>query len=314
MHREPEVIILSSYCSGVQKEGIFLAFPKDCNVSIKKVPSVLYCVESHLQFRIMAAMSTSTATAIEQQTSVNLHNDTTTYTKDTYLPSDEDIKRSLNVYSYNFFLFLYDYWVLGIVTRFAWRCPVPTHILPFFRKHKGKTTHLDIGVGTGYYTRNADFDKSTIVTLMDLNEVCLTTAAKRFEAAHPREQTKLVRADAFQPLPAELGDFDAVSLFYFLHCLPGPMSVKCSIFANLAPRLRPGGCVYGATIVDDVEGVEHNWFGKKVLNRGNADGWFSNRGDSEHGLREGLGKYFDQMETEVVGTICLFRAWKPKTV
>jgi hypothetical protein len=45
---------------------------------------------------------------------------------------------------------LYDWWVLEVSNRLAWRCPTSTVLLPFFAAHVG-ARHLDVGVGTGYY-------------------------------------------------------------------------------------------------------------------------------------------------------------------
>ena len=49
------------------------------------------------------------------------------------------------------FLRLYDVFVLWFSNRFAWRCPTPTVLLPFFKAHIGTEAHMDVGVGTGYY-------------------------------------------------------------------------------------------------------------------------------------------------------------------
>lgn len=223
------------------------------------------------------------------------------------LPSKDAIIRSTNIYSVPLTLIIYDYWVLGFVTRFAWRCPTTTHLLPFFRSNVG-AKHLDVGVGTGYYLCNADIPKDGQVTLVDLSQDSLDKAATRFNRP---ETTTAVLHDIFEPLPAELGDYDSISMFYLLHCLPGTMAEKCSIFGHLQKRLREGGCVYGATILGS--GVQHNGFGNMILNYGHQEGFFCNRDDSEESLAGELGKYFEQVETRVVGTICLFKGSKPKT-
>ena len=44
------------------------------------------------------------------------------------------------------------------------------------------------------------------------------------------------------------------------------------------------------------------------------EGVFCNRQDSEAGLRSEMGKYFEEVETRVVRTVCLFRGSKPKGV
>ena len=140
-------------------------------------------------------------------------------------------------------LAVYDWWVLGVVTTYAWRCPTTSYLLPFFRKH-ASVKHLDIGVGTGYYLSNADLPPEATVTLVDLNANSLETA----EARLGREGTRTVLHDIFEPLPKELGNFDSISLFYLMHCLPGSVEKKCQIFGHLKDRLNDGGCVYGGAL------------------------------------------------------------------
>ncbi|EHC89260.1 SAM-dependent methyltransferases YbcY [Salmonella enterica subsp. enterica serovar Rubislaw str. A4-653] len=65
-----------------------------------------------------------------------------------------------------FTLSLYDWWVLNISNKYAWKCPTDTRLLPFFLHHMGET-HLDIGVGTGYYLKHAPATHA--ISLMDLN-------------------------------------------------------------------------------------------------------------------------------------------------
>lgn len=48
-----------------------------------------------------------------------------------------------------FTLSLYDWWVLNISNKYAWKCPTDTRLLPFFLHHMGET-HLDIGVGKSF--------------------------------------------------------------------------------------------------------------------------------------------------------------------
>lgn len=75
-----------------------------------------------------------------------------------------------------FTLSLYDWWVLNISNKYAWKCPTDTRLLPFFLHHMGET-HLDIGVGTGYYLKHAPATHA--ISLMDLNPDSLKIAASR---------------------------------------------------------------------------------------------------------------------------------------
>ena len=47
-------------------------------------------------------------------------------------------------------LSIYDWLILGVFSTFVWRCPTDGILLPFFRENVSET-HLDVGVGTGYF-------------------------------------------------------------------------------------------------------------------------------------------------------------------
>lgn len=111
---------------------------------------------------------------------------------------------------------LYDWWVLGVSNRLAWGCPTKEHLLPHFLEHLGNN-HLDIGVGTGFYLTHVP--ESSLISLMDLNEASLNAASTR--AGESKIKHK-INHDVFEPYPAALhGQFDSISMFYLLHCLPG---------------------------------------------------------------------------------------------
>ena len=220
------------------------------------------------------------------------------------LPEKAARTQSAAIYTH-WLLAVYDWWILGVVTTYAWRCPTTSYLLPFFRKH-ASVKHLDIGVGTGYYLSNADLPPEAIVTLVDLNANSLETAQARLG----REGTRTVLHDIFEPLPKELGNFDSISPFYLMHCLPGSVEKKCEIFGHLKDRLNDGGCVYGATILG--AGVKHNIFGRAILTLGNSKGFFTNRDDSEAGFVNALGAYFGEVEVELQGTVLIVKCSKPK--
>ena len=220
------------------------------------------------------------------------------------LPDKAARIKATEAYSH-WLLAIYDWWVLGVVTTYAWRCPTTSYLLPFFRKH-ASLKHLDIGVGTGYYLSNADWPPEATVTLVDLNANSLETA----EARLAREGTRTVLQDIFEPLPKKLGNFDSISLFYLMHCLPGSVKEKCQIFGHLKDRLNDGGCVYGATILG--AGVKHNIFGRAILTLRNSKGFFTNRDDSEAGFANALRVYFEEVEVELQGTVLMFKGSKPK--
>ena len=52
-------------------------------------------------------------------------------------------------------LAVYDLWVLGLSNRWIWKCPT-ARLLELYNRH-ASDHHLDVGVGTGFFSQNADF-------------------------------------------------------------------------------------------------------------------------------------------------------------
>ncbi|QAU81954.1 class I SAM-dependent methyltransferase [Escherichia coli] len=172
---------------------------------------------------------------------------------------------------------LYDWWVLGVSNRLAWGCPTKEHLLPHFL---------------------------SLISLMDLNEASLNAASTR--AGESKIKHKISH-DVFDPYPAALhGQFDSISMFYLLHCLPGNISTKSCVIRNAAQALTDDGTLYGATILGD--GVVHNSFGQKLMRIYNQKGIFSNTKDSEEGLTHILSEHFENVKTKVKGTVVMFSA------
>lgn len=200
-------------------------------------------------------------------------------------------------------LALYDTWVLGISNRYAWRCPTNEILLPFFRTNV-LTRHLDIGVGTGYYLAKAQLPPSCQVTLMDLNASSLAAAKRRIG----QRVSRTILHDVLTPIPHH-ERFDSISLFYLLHCLPGPLEAKAAIFSHLKHNLLPSGVLFGATILGE-EG-KHNGFGRKLMDIYNKKGIFGNRHDTQHGFETHLREHFRDVTLKLEGCVLLFRATQP---
>lgn len=110
------------------------------------------------------------------------------------------------------------------------------------------------------------------------------------------------------PLPGT-ERFDSISLFYLLHCLPGPLEAKGAIFGNLKYSLRPDGVLFGATILGDEAG--HNAFGRKLMNLYNSKGIFGNRHDTQAGFEACLRKHFGEVSLQREGCVLMFSASQP---
>ncbi|MBJ9240720.1 class I SAM-dependent methyltransferase [Citrobacter braakii] len=200
---------------------------------------------------------------------------------------------------------IYDWWVLGVSNRFAWGCPTREYLLPHFLQHIGKK-HLDIGVGTGYYLPVIPAEYS--ISLLDLNEASLEAASRR---AGSNRITKRIQHDVCQSFPdMMLKQYDSVSMFYLLHCLPGVMEQKSPVIKNAAEALTDDGVLFGATILG--KGVQHNLFGRKLMHIYNKKGIFSNTLDSEESLAKILSEHFNTVNIKREGMVALFSATNKK--
>ena len=111
----------------------------------------------------------------------------------------------------------------------------------------------------------------------------------------------------FRDLEAvEAEPFDSIGLNYLLHCLPGPMTAKAVAFDNLSPLLRPGGTIFGGTVLR--HGIRLPLQARGLMSMYNAMGIFGNSRDSLDGLRSELESRFDDVAIETHGCVALFRA------
>src|SRR5882672_6298364 len=219
--------------------------------------------------------------------------------------TEADVAKGAAVYS-RAALMAYDAFVLGFSNSLAWRCP--SRVLVEFYNQNVSADHLDIGVGTGYFLDRCKFPvASPRLTLVDLNPNCLRVTEKRLRRNHPSyDLAGCHLANVLEP--GELGEamFSSIGVNYLLHCLPGTMTTKSAVFANLRPWLRPDGVLFGATILGS--GVNHGFLARKLMDIYNAKGIFSNRSDSMEGLQNELEKHFEESSVRVVGSVALFTA------
>ncbi|MCT2031660.1 class I SAM-dependent methyltransferase [Dietzia cinnamea] len=193
---------------------------------------------------------------------------------------------------------LYDAGVLGLTNRLIWRCPTAT-MVEHYRSHAGRS-HLDVGPGTGYFLERID---SPSLTLLDLNASCLAAASVR--VGHGRSVASLQQS-FFDPLPRE-HSFDSIGLNFLLHCIPS--HEKWDRLSQLRGHLRPGGTIFGSTLIPDPETAT---LAARALNSTyNKLGVFGNADDTMDELENALRGYAE-VSTRRVGQVALFSARRPQ--
>lgn len=207
-------------------------------------------------------------------------------------------KKAASIYSKKT-LSIYDYLVLGISNKFAWKCS--TELLLDFYNEYISSNHLDVGVGTGYFLDKCTFptEKPTL-HLLDLNPNSLEAAAKRVNRYQPVKH----QGDILEPIKLPQ-IFDSISINYLLHCLPGDMADKEKVFKHLLANLNPeGGVLFGSTILG--AGIKRNYIAKKIMHLYNSRGIFNNSQDTLPQLKLILENNFNTYTLKTVGCVALF--------
>ena len=199
------------------------------------------------------------------------------------------------------FLRIYDPVILGFYGNVVWRCPT-SRLVEQYRQRVGHR-HLDVGPGTGYFLEHARLPYDAQITLLDPNPDVLAHAIRRLSHRRP----SAIQADVLKPLPLTTGErFDSAALNYVLHCLPGPPVRKAAAVQNLAAVLKPGGVLFGATVLGTTG--PHTRLSRAVLWFVNSRRIFDNLSDTEDGLRELLEASFATVEIDVIGSVAVFTA------
>jgi SAM-dependent methyltransferase len=205
------------------------------------------------------------------------------------------------IYS-RFVLAFYDLEVLHLELPFVFGCRARAILDLYDRNVSG--THLDVGVGTGYFLDRCRFPvERPEIHLMDLNANSLGWTARRIRRYAPVAH----RCDVLAPVREPLPRFGSIGLSNLLHCLPGTMGEKQAVFRNLAPFLREDGVLFGVTVLG--QGVD----GAGALYRGlnrlyNRKRIFCNLADSAAALDEALAASFARHCVWTVGAMAFFTA------
>jgi SAM-dependent methyltransferase len=197
-------------------------------------------------------------------------------------------------------LSIYDWYVLSFSCARIWRCR-RERLLEHYQRHLGGR-HLEVGVGTGYFLDRFVFPTaSPAITLFDLNPESLAHASRRLARYRPHS----LRGDVLEPNALTDGAFDSIGLGFLFHCLPAGGDGKWRALDHLAPKLAPGGWLFGSTILGDAPPLRRQ---RWLMNAYNRRGIFDNAQDDLERLRSELAHRFAHVELETEGVVALFAA------
>jgi ubiquinone/menaquinone biosynthesis C-methylase UbiE len=200
-------------------------------------------------------------------------------------------------------LSVYDLFVLGFLCRFMWKCR-SRHLLELYNQHV-TLNHLDVGVGTGYFLDHCSFPSGKPrIILADLNTNSLEVTRKRLSRYAPT----IVVADALKPINLDVESFDSAAINGLLHCLPRTIQTKSVVFDHLKPLLKPGGVIFGCTILN--KGMKKSMPAQLMMNWLNFIKVFTNREDGLQDLKNELSRRFPGNDVQTIGCMALFWARK----
>ncbi|WFB11160.1 class I SAM-dependent methyltransferase [Streptomyces sp. LX-29] len=194
----------------------------------------------------------------------------------------------------------YDAMVYGLTCPVFWKVP-RRELLRLYRRNVS-TEHLDIGVGSGYLLHHTPLPVGQRITLFDMNPHCLEYVSRRLG----RHDVATCRGNVLEPFPLPQQSHDSAALNLMLHCVPGDFGYKGVAFDNAAACVRPGGTLFGSTVLS--RGVPVTRRARLALNRLNAVKGFNNTEDSLADLDRELGKRFSEYKLTVHGCTALFEA------
>jgi SAM-dependent methyltransferase len=214
--------------------------------------------------------------------------------------STADVEKGAAIYDGRT-LRVYDLVVHGISNRVAWRCPTQA-LLELYDRHVS-ATHLDVGVGSGYFLDRCRFpSKQPRVSLLDLNRDALAFAAERIRRYSP----VLHVGNVLEPVPLPEAPFGSIALMYLLHCVPGDLAAKAVVFDHLGKLLSSEGVLFGATILGS--NAEHSLPARFLMRLYNNRQIFGNQADTLRDLETSLDARFRKFNVDVKGSVALFTA------
>ncbi len=221
------------------------------------------------------------------------------HTDGTSVATSAEAAAGAAVYS-RLLLAVYDLEVLGFELPVIFKCPA-RKVLALYDAHVSDT-HLDVGVGTGYFLDRCRFPVAKPeIHLMDLNPNCLERTSRRIRRYGPVTH----RCDVLEPIRESLPRFGSIGVSNLLHCLPGTMLDKEKVFRNLKPLLRGGGVLFGVTVLG--KGVDEAGALYRVANRlYNRKAIFCNLQDGAADLDTILARNFAKHSVTTVGTLAFF--------
>lgn len=200
---------------------------------------------------------------------------------------------------------IYDPLVLWLTNSVVWRCPRGA-MRALYDRNVG-ARHVELGAGTGYFLDHCRFPSDAPrLHLVDLHPDTLRYSAHRLARYAPTVQ----QADLLEGLPVAPASFDSAALNMLLHCLPGGgLRAKAGVLARAAVAVRPGGRVFGSTVL--ARGVRVNRAARAMLRNHNQRGILSNSEDSLSDLEEVVSGCLTDVTVRARGCMGLFEGTVP---
>jgi len=205
-----------------------------------------------------------------------------------------------NTYFSKIIFRIYDRILLKYAMPIIWKCKV-SEIENLYNRHLSQK-HLDIGAGTGYFIKKSNrLENNTKITIMDINPVCLNICKEQLK----EYSINIYEHDILKPIP-DTEKFDSIALNLLLHCLPGDMISKQSIFLDAKNRLNRKGTIFGTTFILNKAKLNIlTWIWFRIFN---ITGLLNNRKDRLADLENILENNFQHYTIQAIGHCILFSA------